>query len=44
MLGCPADEGWQAGRHTNGTATRYCGSKVHIGCSRDENFGMPNER
>jgi hypothetical protein len=45
MLECPADDSWQAGRHTNGATARYCGSKVYIGCSRDENLnGIPKER
>jgi len=45
MLGCPADDGWQAERHTNGATARYCGSQVHIGCSRDENLnGIPNKK
>jgi hypothetical protein len=45
MLGCPADDGWQARRQANGAAAQYGGSKVHIGCSRDENLnGIPNER
>ena len=38
MIGCPADDGWQAGRHMYGAAARYCGCKVYIGYSRDGNL------
>jgi hypothetical protein len=45
MLGCPAVDGWQAGRRAHCAAARYCGSKVQTVCSRDDSLsGIPNER